>query len=88
MQPVLEELLAAWLREKPLMDKKIVTEAELLNGTVEHIHKSSIGRADMAHWPNHGPVMDREPECLTLQSFNIRDVVQPPVFVTAALKRK
>ena len=60
MRPVLEELLAAWLRERPLMDKEIVTEAELLNAAVEHIHKSSVGRADMAHWPNHGPEMDSE----------------------------
>ena len=48
MRPVLEELLVAWLRERPLMDKEIVTEAELLNAAVEHIHKSSVGRADMA----------------------------------------
>ena len=60
MRPVLEELLAAWLRERPLMDKEIVTEAELLNAAVEHIHKSSVGRADVAHWPNHGPAMDSE----------------------------
>ena len=40
------------------MDKEIVTEAELLDAAVEHIHKSSVGRADMAHWPNHGPEMD------------------------------
>ena len=60
MRPVLLELMAAWLREKPLMDKEIVTEAEPLNAAVGHIHKCSVGRADMAHWPNHGPVMDRE----------------------------
>ena len=35
------------------MDEEIVTEAELLNAAVENIHKSSVGRADMAHWPNH-----------------------------------
>ena len=40
------------------MDNEIVTEAELLNATVEHIHKSSVGHVDMAHWPNYGPVMD------------------------------
>ena len=45
------ELLTAFLREKLLMDKEIVTEAELLDTAVEHIHKCSVGRrrADMAH---------------------------------------
>ena len=76
MRPVLEELLAAWLRERPLMDKEIVTEAELLNAAVEHIHKSSVGRADMAHWPNHGPEMDSEclahaiPGCTLLSEWS------------------
>ena len=42
----------------------------------EHIHKSSIGRADMAHWPNHGPDMDREclahaiPGCTLLSEWS------------------
>ena len=54
------ELLAVWLREKPPMDKEIVTEAELLDAAVKHINKSSIGRWDMAHWPNHGLDMYRE----------------------------
>ena len=35
-------------------------EAELLNAAVEHIHNSSVRRADVAHWPNQGPVMDSE----------------------------
>ena len=42
------------------MDKEIVTEAELLDVAVEHIHKSRVGRADSDHWPNHGPDIDRE----------------------------
>ena len=35
------------------MDKEIVTEAQLLDAVVEHIHKSSVVSADLAHWPNH-----------------------------------
>ena len=35
------------------MDKAIVMEAKLLDAAVEHIHKSSVGRADLACWPNH-----------------------------------
>ena len=57
MRPVFEELLAAWLRERPPMNKEIVTE---VNAAVEHIHKSTVDRADMANWPNHGPVMDSD----------------------------
>ena len=41
------------------MDKGIVTEAELLDAAVEHIHKSSVGRQDLAHWPNHGQDIER-----------------------------
>ena len=25
----------------------------LLDAAAEHIHKSRVGRADLAHWPNH-----------------------------------
>ena len=60
IRPILVELLTAWLREKPLMDKEIVTEAELLDAAVEHIHKSSVGRPGLAHWPSHGPDIDRD----------------------------
>ena len=51
VRPILVKLLTAFLREKLLMDKEIVTEAELLDTAVEHIHKCSVGRrrADMAH---------------------------------------
>ena len=53
IQPILVDLLDAWRREKPLMYKAIVMEAKLLDAAVEHIHKSSVGRADLACWPNH-----------------------------------
>ena len=61
-QPILVGFLTAWLREKPLMDKEIGTEAELLDALVERIHKSSVGRADLAHWPNR----ERDIECESL----------------------
>ena len=41
------------------MDNGIVTETGLLGAAVEHIHKSSVGRPDLAHWPNHRPDIDR-----------------------------
>ena len=34
------------------LQMEIGTEAELLDALVEHIDKSSVGRADLAHWPN------------------------------------
>ena len=36
-----------------------MTETGLLGAAVEHIHKSSVGRPDLAHWPNHRPDIDR-----------------------------
>ena len=83
-RPTLVELLTGWLQEKKLiislssllMDKKIVTEAKLLDAAVEHIHKFSVGRLDLAHWLNHGPDTDRDcldhtiPGCTLLREWS------------------
>ena len=64
-------------------NEEIVMEAELIDAAVEHIHKSSVGRADLAHWPNHGPHIDIDyldhpiPGCILLREWSIKDEAKP-----------
>ena len=47
-----------------------------LDAAVEHIQKFSVGRPDLAHWPNHGPDIDRDcldhtiPGCALLREWS------------------
>ena len=50
------------------MEKEEITDAELLDGAVEHVQKAKGTRPDLANWPTHGAEIDRA--CIQLAIQN------------------